>query len=120
MKFKTITTIFCLMIGTNLSAQCWQQVAAGIDHSVAIKSNGTLWAWGRNQGGQLGDGTNTDRNAPVQIGTADNWHHVAAGETHTLAIKSDGTLWAWGYNFYGELGDGTNTNKNIPVQIGTD
>jgi alpha-tubulin suppressor-like RCC1 family protein len=81
------------------------QVAAGGNHTVALKSDGTLWAWGDNWAGQLGEGTTTDRHFPVQIGT-DTWSFVAAGSNHTVAIRSDGTLWAWGDNFSGQLGDG--------------
>jgi hypothetical protein len=96
------------------------QVAAGNYHNVAIKSDGTLWAWGRNRSGQLGDGTNDDKYTPTQIGTGNNWAAVAAGSFHTVAVKTDGTLWAWGYNRRGQLGDGTNDDKNTPTQIGTD
>jgi len=95
------------------------QIAAGSYHTLAIKSDGTLWAWGYNYSGQLGDGTTSNKTTPVQIGTGTNWSQIAAGGYHTLAIKSDGTLWAWGYNSYGQLGDGTTSNKTTPVQIGT-
>ncbi|HLG29265.1 MAG TPA: hypothetical protein VI387_03565, partial [Candidatus Brocadiales bacterium] len=85
---------------------------------IALKSDGTLWAWGYNYYGQLGDGTNTSKNAPVKIGTDNTWGSiVGVGAYHTIALKSDGTLWAWGDNYYGQLGDGTNTNRNVPVQI---
>jgi alpha-tubulin suppressor-like RCC1 family protein len=94
------------------------QIAAGRQHSLGIKSDGTLWAWGLNLYGQLGDGTTTQRTSPVQIGTATNWSQIAAGEYHSLAIQSDGTLWAWGRNDYGQLGDGTTTPRTSPVQIG--
>ncbi len=88
-------------------------------HTMEVKA-GTLWAYGNNQSGQLGDGTNTNQNIPVQIGSDNNWIHVATGGAYTLALKSDGTLWAWGRITAGQLGDGTTTDKNTPVRIGTD
>ena len=97
----------------------WDKVACGDSHTAALKSDGTLWAWGYNADGQLGDGTTTSRTTPVQIGTATNWAVVACGAAYTVAVKNDGTLWAWGTNFYGQLGDGTVTSRTTPVQIGT-
>lgn len=76
-------------------------------HSVALKADGTVWAWGSNDLGQLGDGSTTDRAFPVQVQGLSNVVAIAAGRLYTLAIRSDGTLWAWGSNFSGELGDGT-------------
>jgi alpha-tubulin suppressor-like RCC1 family protein len=99
----------------------WSKVDAGKLHTIAIKTDGTLWAWGSNKYGQLGDGTNTDRFTPTQIGTDKNWAVVSAGNYNTtMAIKTDGTLWAWGSNYGGRLGDGTEVDKNVPTQIGTD
>lgn len=98
----------------------WVEIRAGHTHTVAIKNNGTLWAWGSNNHSQLGDGTNVNRTTPIQIGTDTNWLSISPGYTHTLAIKTDGTLWGWGSNANGELGDGTYTGKNAPVQIGTE
>ncbi|GAB1447231.1 hypothetical protein MASR2M44_02230 [Bacteroidota bacterium] len=92
-------------------------INAGYYQSVAVKSDGTLWAWGNNQFGQLGDGTTTNRNTPVQIGSDNDWTSVSSGYIHTLGIKTDGTLWSWGWNNFGQLGDGTNNNRNTPVQI---
>jgi alpha-tubulin suppressor-like RCC1 family protein len=103
-----------LKIGT---ATDWKELAVG-SHVLALKTDGTLWAWGNNNAGQLGDGTTTARYSPVQIGTATNWKTIASGIGHSLAIKTNGTLWAWGNNQRGQLGDGTNSNKSIPVQIG--
>ncbi len=122
----TTTTRFSpVQIGTDLN---WKEISTGgnIDqpdeghHSLAIKDDGTLWAWGGNRFGQLGDSTTTERHVPVQIGTAANWKEISAGVLHSLAIKTDGTLWAWGYNSDGQLGDGTSKTKLSPVQIGTD
>jgi alpha-tubulin suppressor-like RCC1 family protein len=98
----------------------WQSVSAGDTHSLAIKTNGTLWAWGANGNGRLGDGTTTQRTSPVQIGSDTNWQSVSAGGSHSLAIKTDGTLWAWGLNSSGQLGLGDTTQRTSPVQIGSD
>ena len=84
--------------------------------SIALKSDGTVWAWGFNWYGAIGDGTNTDRWTPVQVPGLTGVVVISAGDGHSLALKSDGTVWAWGYNTYGELGDGTNTNRWTPVQ----
>jgi hypothetical protein len=85
-----------------------------------VKSDGTLWAWGENDHGQLGDGTTSERHYPVQIGSDHKWVSVEAGFDHSLAMKSDGTLWAWGWNLYGSVGDGTTSERDSPVQIGSD
>ena len=106
---------------TQIGTDNWTAIADGADfaeHSVAIRSDGKLFAWGRNFNGQLGDGTNTDNITLTQIGT-NNWTAASTGTFFTLAIRSDGKLFAWGNNSMGELGDGTNTNRNIPTQIGT-
>lgn len=104
-----------------LAATNWVAVAAGENHTIAIRSDGTLWAWGRNNAGQLGDSTVTNRATPMQIGSATTWMAVAAGGDHTLALRSDGTLWAWGDNNFGQVGDGTSANQRLsPVQIGSD
>jgi alpha-tubulin suppressor-like RCC1 family protein len=91
-------------------------VAAGQNHTLALKTDGTLWAWGYNFRGQLGDGTNDTKYTPTQVGTGNDWDSVAAGNSHTLALKTDGTLWAWGSNEYGRLGDGT-AWKEFPINI---
>ncbi len=72
-------------------------------HTLASRRDGTTWAWGDNQWGQLGDGTTTDRATPVQVAFLRGATRVAAGFRHSLALKSDGTLWAWGRNAEGQL-----------------
>jgi len=98
----------------------WQSVVCGYYHTVALKSNGTLWAWGANNYGQLGDGTTLGKSSPIQVGSATDWQSVACDSEHTMALKSAGTLWAWGRNNYGQFGDGSTVNKSIPVQVGSD
>ncbi len=92
-----------------------QRLAAGGIHSLALKTDGNLWAWGYNWAGTLGDGTSTDRWTPVQVLTG--VAAVAASNGYSLAIKTDGSLWAWGYNREGQLGDGTTTDRRTPVQV---
>lgn len=105
---------------SNAYRNTYQRVGSGSNGNTTYEiRNGTLWAWGLNTDGQLGDGTTTDRSSPVQVGTATNWVSVAAGGYHTVALRSDGTLWAWGRNIEGQLGDGTNTSRTSPTRIGT-
>ena len=93
-------------------------ISAGfVSHAVALKNDGTVWAWGSNGYGQLGDGTTTGRNIPVQVSDLTGVTAISAGDSHTVALKNDGTVWAWGLNNYCQLGDGTNTNRNTPVQV---
>ncbi|MCI5195002.1 MAG: hypothetical protein D3919_01975, partial [Candidatus Electrothrix sp. AW5] len=112
--------LFTLFIWANGAKAGVAKVAAGANHTVIIKDDGSLWAWGTNGHGQLGDGTTINKNSPVQIGTDIDWQAVAAGYYHTVALKTDGSLWAWGTNGHGELGDGTTSQRNSPVHIGTD
>ena len=98
---------------TNVTA-----IAAGFDFSVALKSDGTVWAWGDNVSGQLGDGTTTDRPTPVQVSGLTGVTDIAAGFDHSAALKTDGTVWAWGNNSKGQLGNGTTTDSTVPVQSG--
>ncbi|MES2747841.1 MAG: hypothetical protein V4648_05655, partial [Bacteroidota bacterium] len=101
-------------IGT---ANDWLQVSAGNRFSLAIKTNGTLWSWGRNNTGQLGINTIIDQNLPVQVGTATNWVRIDAGNQHSLAVDAFGFMYAWGNNTFGQLGDGTNTTSLVPIVI---
>jgi alpha-tubulin suppressor-like RCC1 family protein len=104
-----------LIVSSNVTA-----IAAGLYHSLFLKSNGSLWAMGGNASGQLGDGTYGGTagytNQPEQI-LAGGVTAIAAGYFHSLFLKSDGSLWAMGYNGVGQLGDGTYNDTNRPVQI---
>ncbi|MDR2017736.1 MAG: hypothetical protein LBQ00_02495 [Syntrophobacterales bacterium] len=92
-------------------------IAAGGGHSLALKEDGTVWAWGWNDRGQLGDGTTTNRSTPVQIQGLSDVKAIVAGYNHSLALKDNGTVWAWGRNDSGQLGDRTTTNRSTPVQV---
>jgi len=96
----------------------WKQVSVGRQHMVAVKTDGTLWTWGRNAYSQLGDGTNIDRSSPVQtVAGGSTWGEASARHSHQCAaIKTDGTLWTWGRNDNGALGDNTRIHRSSPVQ----
>lgn len=98
----------------------WLNAACGPYHYLGIKADGTLWAWGQNSYGQLGDGTTTNRTDPVRIGVDNNWKEVFCGYNFSLALKTDGSLWGWGFNEDGQLGDGTTTNKLSPAKSGNE
>jgi alpha-tubulin suppressor-like RCC1 family protein len=94
------------------------EVATGDHHSCARKDDGTLWCWGTNDDGELGDGTKTAHPTPVQVTALGNAvAGVAAGFAHTCAIKNDGTLWCWGRNDRGQLGNGTTIGSASPVKV---
>jgi len=95
----------------------WAAVSAGWGHTLGIKSDGSLWAWGDYRDGQLGLGDNQYRDSPTRVGTGTDWAAVSAGYHYTLGIKKDGTVWAWGRNGDGQLGLGDNKDRNIPVQV---
>ncbi len=98
-------------------------VSAGMYHNLALKEDGIVWAWGYNSAGRLGDGTEEDREKPVQVkgpggvGFLTDVVAISAGHSHSLALKSDGTVWAWGLNTSGQLGNGTTENSHTPVQV---
>lgn len=90
-------------------------VSIGGAFTLALKTDGTLWAWGANEAGQLGTGDRTARLMPVQV--LDNVTAVSAGAGSTGAVREDGTLWTWGENLFGQLGDGTVQNRTLPAQV---
>lgn len=119
MKKHYLSFLFLLTFATSFS-QCWEQLAGGYFHSLGIQTDGSLWAWGSNTYGQLGDGTTTDRNIPTRIGTDVDWVYVTAGQAFSVGIKSNGTLWVWGRNNKGQLGNNTMALTTVPIQLGSD
>ena len=96
-------------------------VAAGGFHSLALKKDGTVWSWGENTNGQLGNGTNVNATIAQAVSTGQTGvasiTGIAAGGSHSLALDINGQVWAWGYNGNGQLGDGTLVDKNLPVKV---
>lgn len=104
----------------------WSSVSSGDNFVLAVKTNGTLWAWGENSSGQLGFGDTNSRSSPTQVGTDTNWSSVvgkiSGGYANSAAIKTDGTLWVWGNDIFGETGQGNTTgaiSRYYPTQVGT-
>ena len=105
-------------IQTIANGNNWQTFSAGSTHVAAIKTDGTLWVWGRNYNGQLGTNDTANYSSPVQtIAGGNNWQQVSCGYEATAAIKTDGTLWLWGYNNYGQLGNNSINSQSSPIQI---
>ncbi|MGW5423441.1 RCC1 domain-containing protein [Streptomyces sp. NPDC003943] len=102
----------CTSFLTGVSA-----VAAGFHYTLALRTNGTVVAWGANGVGQLGNGTNTSSSVPVVVSDILNVASIAAGDSSSLAAMTDGTVRSWGLNSHGQLGDGTNVNRNVPVYV---
>lgn len=98
----------------------WVNIAVGGSATLALKSDGTIWAWGENNYGQLGDGSMAREQAsPVRSVPGHDWKQVATSGIHSVALKRDGTLWSWGNNWAGQLGDGTANNSRVAVRVGS-
>ncbi len=111
---------FPKQVTTPSNSAGWSNVSAGYNHSLGVKSDGTLWAWGDNSQGQLGINSTTNKTSPVQVISGSNtWKKVFAGAYSSFGIKADGSLWAWGNNDYGKLGDGTIQKRLTPVAVTT-
>src|SRR5262249_137385 len=106
-QVRNLTGIILIAAGSSL----------GSAHNLALKNDGTLWAWGGNLFGQLGDGTTVNRNTPVQVRNLVGVVSMAVGDGHSLACMNDGTVRAWGSNAFGQLGDGTTIDRHMPVQV---
>ena len=111
--------------GTPMDGKTIIQIHAGYEHSLALASDGTVYAWGRNNSGQLGKNDATDAHIPAAVQTLGTPMagkvivQLAAGNSQSMALASDGTVYTWGWNQYGQLGNGTTTNSRIPVAVVT-
>lgn len=95
------------------------EVSSGGRHTCGVHADGTLWCWGANFYGQLGDGTTGSTGTPVRVGTADDWTSVSSGGMHTCGVRDNGTLWCWGLNYRGQLGVGDRSDRKAPTQVGS-
>lgn len=101
-----------------ITSSCnWQQLRAGSEHSMGLKQDSSLWLWGCNADGQLGDNSTSNKSSPVrEITSSNTWCQVASGFNHNVAIKTDGSLWSWGRGHFGQLGTNTIPPKSSPVR----
>jgi alpha-tubulin suppressor-like RCC1 family protein len=112
----TLTNINSTPVTTFTGGTNWKQVSAGISHTAAIKTDGTLWIWGEGGSGQLGNADITNKSTPVTtFAGGTNWRQIGSGRIKTAAIKTDGTLWTWGYGASGQLGNAVTTDVSTPV-----
>lgn len=109
-EFDSVTEEF-----TQVGAESdWSVLAGSASHMLAVKTDGTLWAWGANGSGQLGDDTKVDRAVPIQIGVESDWIDISAGPVHSIAMKADGSVWAWGATGY------FSPHQRVPHRIGAE
>jgi alpha-tubulin suppressor-like RCC1 family protein len=96
----------------------WCQVSAGCFHSLGLRTNGTVWAWGENLCGQLGQNSTISRSSPVSVvGGFTNWCQVSAGDIHSVGVRTNGTAWAWGQGTCGRIGDNATLTRFSPVSV---
>src|SRR3990167_8786103 len=92
-------------------------VAVAGDHSLALRSDGRVFGWGRNNFGQLGNGTTATYSAPVRVSSLERVTAISAGQFHSLALRDDGTVWGWGHNNHWQLGNGNSIDQTTPTQV---
>ncbi|MFN2569486.1 MAG: RCC1 domain-containing protein, partial [Candidatus Dormibacteria bacterium] len=107
----------CAMSSPFAPMPCVTAVAAGESHSLALRADGSVMAWGGNDSGQLGVGSVASKKTPVQVPELTGVTAIAAAGKHNLALKADGSIWAWGKNDKGQLGDGTTVTRTAPVAV---
>ena len=108
-----------LSLPTNIEpGSTFLKITRGLKHTLTKRAAGTLWSWGGNTSGQIGDNTFIPKPSPTAVSTTfDNWEQISARASHCAGIKADGTLYMWGANLGGQVGDGTNAAKKIPTLI---
>ena len=120
-SFEGKSTVLPITVSaSNIPITYIKTISSGMSHQLAIKNDGSLWAWGGNGSGRLGLGDTIDRNVPVQVGADRNWVNISTGINHTVAIRADGSLWAWGDNSFGQLGLGDTVNRDVPFRVGSE
>jgi alpha-tubulin suppressor-like RCC1 family protein len=100
-----------------VGAHSFSQVAGGETHSLALKADGSVWAWGDNSSFQLGDGTTTNRSSPTSILGGHSFSDIAAHNAFSMGRKADGSIWTWGTSAAGQIGDGFMINRSSPVNV---
>ena len=115
-----ICLFFISLTQANGIDKFYQTVLIGDNHTLALKSNGELYAWGSNEFGQLGTGDTNTTYKPLRVGGMQTFEQIAVGTNHSLAIGSDGHLYGWGENLSGQLGTGDTIGRNIPLEINSE
>lgn len=118
---KIILALFLMIVALQMQAQCWKTMDGGHVFTIALKIDGSFWAWGSNSTGEHGDGTYAAKYTPTMVGSTRDWKSISAGDYHVVALKNDGSLWTWGNNRQGQLGIGSTQQQiNIPNRVGID
>lgn len=105
-------------VPVNTGGLSFGDISAGVNHTCGVTTDEDAYCWGENFGGQLGDGTNADRNTPVAVDAGGlNFADISAGLFHTCGVTTAGDAYCWGSNSWGQLGDATNTDSNVPVMV---
>lgn len=116
--FKTrVTGAINLQLNLEYTNTSFPMLAGGRAHSVYLRADGNVYAWGDNWCGQLGDGTDQVRTRPVRVQNISNIRTISSGKDHNIALARDGSVWTWGANYSGQIGDGTLAHKYLPVQL---
>ena len=116
-SFSILVLLALVAVSPGIAHAFTPHYAFGNSHTLELKKDGTVWAWGDNRYGQLGNGTTEDSKAPVKVSGLDSVTAIAACFFQSVALKKDGTVWAWGYNGSGQLGNGSTENSATPVQV---